>query len=374
MRLALLLLALVACRPARPPAASHSEPTAGAGESEEIRRKRMIAELQDEVLSSYERDDLPDLDTPMIPAIVGPARIGVGPGDVLFGDEVRQRASSRWPLFVTPTTPTTVRSKRLDIHLAMTVLTSNHEKLVPAAWLSDEVSWRVMVCGHIAAIPLRMTALYAHDGDRWVEVFEHLSFARIPQAYFVQTDGGLQNELRGSPMMRPREQPVVDRRLADELSGVIAALFSRQTSRIMPVVARDPEHRAEDDPMQPAPTLVLAPGPDDEWHGNEEVTMLASLVDGTLRAEDRRIGTIGPRDAPPTIAYWVGNFIADLPARQNSPAGRVRLRGSFVFEKRNGKWLVVQGHLSEPIDDLDLAQIVFGTSLLSEKPLQLTCN
>ena len=54
--------------------------------------------------------------------------------------------------------------------------------------------------------------------------------------------------------------------------------------------------------------------------------------------------------------------------------GRVRLRGTFVFEKRDGKWLVVQGHVSKPMDDMELAQRVFGTALVSDKPLQITCD
>ena len=38
------------------------------------------------------------------------------------------------------------------------------------------------MCGRTAVIPLRITTLYAHDGDRWVPVFEHLSFGRTPDA------------------------------------------------------------------------------------------------------------------------------------------------------------------------------------------------
>ncbi|MGE5185621.1 MAG: hypothetical protein ACM31C_26350 [Acidobacteriota bacterium] len=373
MRGALLLALLAACpSPQKAPLASRPEGGAS-GETPEAHRKRLIAELEDEILSSYERDDVPDIDTPLIPANVGPARIGVGPGDVLFGDEVRLRASSRWPLFVSPSMPTSVRSKRLDVHLS-----HDHQpgRMDPsAAWMSDEVSWRIGVCGHTAAIPLRITALYAHDGDRWVEVFEHLSFARMPQPYYVLAgDNKYEVELRGSPMIRPGEQPIVDRRLADDLSRVLQALFSRNTARIEAVVATDPTHAAEDDPSRPAPTFVLAPDPDSEWHGDQDVARLATLVDGTLRAEDRRIGTIGTSPDKATIAYWVGNFVADLGAQPGIAAGKVRLRGTFVFEKREGRWIVVQGHLSEPIDDADLAMTVFGTSLISDKPLAVTCD
>ena len=365
-----LWLILSACGAPPPPAPPRSDIPLSYGESDDVRAKRMIGDLEDDVLSSYERDDLPDIDTPLIPPAVGPARIGVGPGDVLFGDEVRQRASSRWPLFIASgTLKTEVRSKALDVHLAQ----PGKDRVVSAAWLSDEVSWRIDVCGHAAAIPLRMTALYAHDGDRWVEVFEHLSFARIPYPY-AMPDGSPGNELRGSPMIKRGEQPIVDRKLADELSGVLQSLFSRKPARIAEVVSLDPEHVAEDNPRAPAPTLILPPDPEGEWHGDKDVTLLASLVDGTLRAEDRRIGTIGPSVARSTVAYWVGNFVADLEARPGIPAGKVRLRGTFVFEKRDKKWIVVQGHLSEPIDDFDLATLVFGTSLISEKPLQLSCE
>ena len=45
-----------------------------------------------------------------------------------------------------------------------------------------------------------------------------------------------------------------------------------------------------------------------------------------------------------------------------------------MFEKRNDKWIVVQGHISQPIDDIDLAQIIYGTALIAEKPLQITCD
>jgi hypothetical protein len=366
-RLAVVVLA--ACGSQGKPAAPRNDMPLSFAESDETRAKRMIGDLEDDVLSSYERDDVPDIDTPLIPPTVGPARIGVGPGDVLFGDEVRQRASSRWPLFVSASLHTGVRSKRLDVHLAQPA----RDRQVSAAWLSDEVSWRIDVCGHTAAIPLRMTALYAHDGDRWVEVFEHLSFARIPVPY-ASLDGAPGNELRGSPMVRKGETPIVDRKLADELSGVLQSLFSRKSARIAEVVSVDPQHLAEDDPRLPAPTLILPPDPDGEWHGDKDITLLASLVDGTLRAEERRIGTIGTSVTRSTVAYWVGNFVGDLSPRPGIPAGKVRLRGSFVFEKRGGRWVVVQGHLSEPIDDFDLATLVFGTSLLSEKPLQLSCE
>jgi hypothetical protein len=351
--LGIALLLLSACPPPAPVKAVTSDPASNVAETDLERRQRLLGELQDDILSSYDRDDPPDTDTQLIDPRVGPARIGVGPGDVLTGDDVKLRASSRWPLFVEPGTPTSVRSKHLDIHLSA-------DRKVTAAWMADDVSWRVTQCGRTAAIPLRITALYAHDGDRWVQVFEHLSFGDVPLAT---------PELYGLQV----KTAVVDRGFADELSRTLAPLLYHQTARIPQVVALDPEHLAEDDINQPAPTLLLAPDPDGEWHGTED-TAHAQLIDGVLDADDRRISTVGPSLGDSTIAYWVGNFIGTLADRPGVKGGKVRLRGTFVFEKREGKWLVVQAHISKPIDDIDLAQRVFGTALVSEKPLQITCD
>ncbi len=320
-------------------------------DSDAERRSRLRSELQDEVLASYERDELPEVETGMVSPEVGPARIGAGPGDVLYGDDVRRLAWSRWPLQVEATTKTLVRSKNLRIHLS-------HDKQVSAAWMSDELSWRISMCGRTAVIPLRITALYAHDGDRWVQVFEHLSFGRTPQPTY---DG----QLRGA---RIREA-VVDRGLSDELSRSLNALFSGEPDRIKQSIALT----RFSDPTKPASTFLLGPSPDAEWSGARLDDI--DLVDGKVTLDERRVGVISTgRPDKATIAYWVGNVIADLRQHPGTPASKVLLRGTFIFEKRDDKWLIVQGHVSQPIDDIDLATYVFGTALLSEKPLQTTCE
>jgi hypothetical protein len=363
------LAGLAGCPSAAPkPATSVSAGETNATDNEQDRRLRLIAELQDEILSTYERDELPD-ETPMIPPTVGPARIGVGPGDIYVGDDVKLRAPSRWPLRTDSATATAVRSKRLDIHLSA-------DKQISAAWMSDEVSWRISTCGRTSIIPLRMTALYAHDGDRWVQVFEHLSFGRVPEPIEGVLFG---REIASADVSKGGA-------LRDDLSRSLAALLSHQPDRVRQVVSFDPGHRGDDDPTRPAPTLVIAPDPDGEWHDEEVVNAL--LVDTTAPpvAEERRIGTVGRSVDTSTIAYWVGNFVADLRPRPGIAGGKVRLRGTFVFEKRAGTWIVVQGHLSQPIADSDelgkgLANLIYGTSLLSTpadlergKPLAVACD
>jgi len=358
-RLALVLL--VACQSAQPKPPVVPDVTVPVTDTEVERRQRMIAELQDDILSSYERDEPPDLDTELIDPRIGPARIGVGPGDVLFGLEVRERASSRWPLRVDKTLKSAVRSKRLDIHLSS-------DKQVSAAWMSDELSWRITFCGRTAVIPLRVTALYAHDGDRWVQVIEHLSFGRQPMP---AADGAL--------VGRPMADAIIDTRLSDELGHAVVTLFSQQSDRVRGLVALDPEHRAEDDPRQPAPSFLLAPDPDSEWHGDDDVARV-QIADGKLvKIQDRRVGVIGRSVAKATIAYFVANLVVDLRVHPGSPSSQVLLRGTFVFERRGDQWVLVQGHVSEPISDYALASRVFGTALESVnlesgEALRLTCD
>jgi len=322
----------------------------------------LLTELQDDILTSYDRDDPPDIDTGMIVARIGTARIGAGPGDAYLAGDLA-RAPSRWPLDVEHSTRTEVRSKQLQIHIAADQ---------SAAWMSDELSWRITMCGRVAVVPLRITALYAHDGDRWVPVFEHLSFGWTPSASEVVPPKQIKTE-------------VVSGDLRDELSGVLSRGLLR-TPHDPLVVAQD------------ASALVLGAEMADEWHGPQ--VLLARIPPGRL--EDRRVGTVGRNADDATIAYWVGNYSADIAERPGFAARKVGLRETHVFEKRplagaggdkaprtcardprpgaqqqpppDCRWVLVQSHLSQPITDDDLANKVFGTVLMSPKPLAFDCR
>ncbi|HEU4613395.1 MAG TPA: nuclear transport factor 2 family protein, partial [Kofleriaceae bacterium] len=131
---------------------------------------------------------------------------------------------------------------------------------------------------------------------------------------------------------------------------------------------------ASSDPTQPAPTFLLGPDPDGEWSGGDDLETIR-LVDGKVTLDQRRVGVVtSGRPDKASIAYWVGNLVADLAHHPGTAASRVLLRGTFVFEKRDDKWVIVQGHISQPIDDIDLAQFVYGTALIREKPLEITCE
>jgi len=353
--------------PSKPPVVAR-DPASGGEDTATL--AHMFSELADDILSSYERDEPLELGTGMIDPKIGAVRIGVGPGDVYItstGDRPSGGAGGapdhlrRWPLELAGATRSEARSKRLEIQIAADQT---------AAWMADELSWRISMCGRTAVIPLRITALYAHDGDRWVPVFEHLSFGSTP----TTSDG---------PAPKAIKTAVLSGDVRDELSGVLwRGLFRMPHDPL--VAAQDPS------------ALVLGPDAGDEWHGAQ--VLQAQLPAGKL--EDRRVGTVGRVAGEATVAYWVGNYIADIPARPGVAAGKVRMRGTYVFEKRRPaaqdtkaaaatscavdpatkaepagcRWMLVQSHLSQAITDDELTNKVFGTARLALDPLALDCS
>lgn len=363
-----------------------------ASEGEATRLARLFAELQDDILTSYERDDPLDLDTGMIDPRVGTVRIGVGPGDVYVSGEPA-RPASRWPLDIDRSdgsTRTYVRSKRLEIQIAADRT---------AAWMVDELSWRIEMCrprqgnatgGFTAVIPLRITALYAHDGDRWVPVFEHLSFGWPPTP--------IDDPHRDAPKSIKTEVASGD--LRDELWDILGGGLLR-TPHDPLVVAQD------------ASALVIGPDAGDEWHAAQVLQARSPSAVPLLagRLEDRRVGLVGRDPGAATVAYWAGNYVADVAARPGGAAGKVRMRVTHVFEKRHAsalagardhepsdaescappkekakdrakvrdknadcRWVLVQSHMSQPISDDELTRWVFGTALISAKPFAIDCS
>jgi len=356
-RLAIAAACFVAgCQPAASKATA--PPSNLTSRDDEAGLMRLYTELQDDVLASYDRDEPPEVDSGMLDPRVGTARLGVGPGDVYITGALA-RAPSRWPLEVDRLTRTEVRSKHLEIQIAADQ---------SAAWMSDELSWRLELCGRAVAIPLRITGLYAHDGDRWILVFEHLSYG-APAAPAEDLDPA----------------PIKTAAVSADLETQLAAILDRGLLHLP---------RAPSVVSQDRSALVLGAGAADEWHGPDVLD--AVVPPGKL--EDRRVGTVGRAPREPTVAYWVGNYSAELPARGAEAARVQRLRATFVFEKRpfaikpehqpdalacarggraardvECRWILVQTQLSRPISDDELTRQVFGTALLSARPVRLDC-
>jgi ketosteroid isomerase-like protein len=330
------LLSLAACasppRRARPPLADQ----VSSGDRDP--RQALLAELRSEVLEAYERDEPPELESTVLPQ-VGAARIGVGPGDVLVDQELLN-ASSRWPLMIDPSTSTSARSKHLELHLAGDL---------SAGWISDEVSWRVEICKRTLVIPLRLTAMYARQGDRWVLAVEHLSTgAELPAT---------------GQLLIGRSIPSteVSSAIGDDVARSVAATLQA------PIVASPLLATLPDKAFPDKTLLIIGPSWSQEWHGSDPLGQ--QLVPGALAIEDRRIGVVGRVASSATIAYWVGNLVATA-----ASGARTRLRASFVLERQDGRWVVMQGHVSLPVDDQTLARSAVGSAFDSLNPLVAKCG
>ena len=110
---------------------------------------------------------------------------------------------------------------------------------------------------------------------------------------------------------------VVDRDLADELSRVLSAvLFRQRRARARRAIATG---RRGD--VCSAPTRRAS--------GTAPTSLDAQArrrADDARRGSPRRHGR-AQRSSKATIAYWIGNVVADLPARPGVAAGKARLRG-----------------------------------------------
>jgi hypothetical protein len=329
-----LAVALVACALAGCPGANGTgtgPPLSDTqGQDDPLSRAALMRDLEAEVLDGYDRDEPIDTQVRVIDPLVGGARVGVGPGDVWVGTEVGL-ATSRWPLATDRTTDLDVRSKKLELHMA---------EDQSAAWVSDEVSWRITACERIAVIPLRYTALYVRDGDRWSAVVEHLSYGR-----------GLTLEDRegfGATL----EAAEADPSIAGAVDAAIAPLL---------LSARPVEL-----PLAPE---AYALGPDVWVELRTGELGVSTLWPADMSVEARRVGVVERGAGKTTVAYWVGTLFAP-----RDGGDKVRLRATFVFERRAGVWTIAQAHLSLPIDDSALAGAAFGGALAGLNPLRVNCS
>ena len=288
-------------------------------------RGLLARELEADIIDSYARDEsLPPPARQLDPS-VGGARIGVGPDELATGFEVVGQPR-RWPLTLAAPDHGEVWSKKLEVHVAASGT---------AGWAVDELSWRITACGRKVVVPLRYTGLFAREGDRWMPVVEHLSYAVMPG-----------RSIRG-PGSAPIEPALGQRALTLALDAAAAPLWASRRP-IEATIGID--------------TLALGPDLWNELRGDQVRT--TPLLAGAADVVTRRAGALEARGATTTVAYWVGTL--------RLGAGTPLLRGTLVFE-RTDRWRVVQAHVSAPISDDALAAEVFGSALVTAEPLALDC-
>lgn len=330
---------------------------------EQSLRGVLVRELEVEVLEGY---DLPSFDTVVPPTAVssrvGGVHVGVGPDDVSYPDVGTPASVDRWPLLPADELGgrlDEVESKRLELHLA---------RDLSAAWVVDEVSYRVPGCvardgGYkTIVIPLRMTALFVRDGERWVPVLEHLSY---PQRIATLVDEA--GKPRGKRLRNGRDpRPEVDAPLAAVRRAVDPALPPAERARLFA--------SGED-------ALALWPDPQQELRAGAVLggASLATAFDAAaIEVERWRVG-MSPDPTggvgPGSVAWVAATLRVDARRARGDDVEVVplRLRGTFVLERRavdgGEQWQIVQSHVSAPLDDRELLETVLGPSaILGDAP------
>ncbi|WP_428268761.1 nuclear transport factor 2 family protein [Haliangium sp.] len=218
-----------------------------------------------------------------------------------------------------------------------------------AAWVFDEISYRLPEDERQAAIPLRYTAVLVRELDRWVIAMEHLSYP-LPNDIIIELarTGALAAPAPLAERPRPGLMPELHRHLMPEpqTRERLAAAYDR---------SRDAgEIHAE--------RLLLLPDPNDEFWGRELYTSrtLTDIFGPETKLVDRdaRV-TLGPGGQ---VAWLAANL--ELRAVVGDEAITVGMRVTAVFELDEAKaWHLVQAHLSVPIGDEQLAQQALGPGL-----------
>jgi hypothetical protein len=338
---------------------------------EQSLRGLLLRELEIEVAESY---DIPTFELAVpstaVSSRVGAVHIGVGPEELAAGVK---GSVDRWPLL--PLDPDgnpldEAMSKRLEMHLSDDLT---------AAWVFDEVSYRFPGCVvhdyetgldtyKTATVPLRMTAVFIRDGERWVLVLEHLSYPQRIGELVADADKLTGSKLRNGvdPRAKQMEAPI------KVLQRAVA-------------VDTTPEERARVFSSDRA-ALALWPDPEQELRGGAvvEAAGLAAAFDAEkIELESWRIGM-----SPDPTGGVGGGSIAWAAVTLKLTARRVagddietvpiRLRATFVLERRDvdgaPTWQVVQSHVSAPVSAPALIGTIAPVGGGNRPPWQRACD
>jgi hypothetical protein len=334
-RLVIAAALLGACVPP-PPGSGRTPPADPFPGSEADDRGRLRRELEAEILDGYSHDQMVDPEAwiGVADPLLGLVRIGTGPEDFLWTRTPETAGNRRrWPLG-----DGWARTKMLELHMT---------EDGSVAWTFDEVSWRLDACGRTAAVPLRVTALHLRDGERWVPVMEHISYAQ-PVGELIE---------------RGRLGPALGGRVAPPAAGIEAgATVERALTIRQDATDRVQLFSSDSD------ALVLWPDPAHELRGAAVTTgpTLADSFDGAVSIEGYRVGVAGGAGGTAaSIAWWAGTLIVKarrVDAADAESSADIRLRATVVAARDGEVWRIVQAHVSAPIRDEDLGAGVFGAA------------
>ena len=251
--------------------------------------------------------------------------ISVGPDDVVLG--FHPAAAQRNRPF--RDRPATFVSKALDVQLS-------HDRTV--AWGYDEVSYRIPQGARQVIVPLRATTVWERRNGRWMLVQEHVSYG-IP-------DSEALGEAAAGRSLNPKPLGNTTSRGAEQVRAVLLALVSDDGEARKKHIAAD------------AGSVFVASDADRERRGDKvaETTIRSMLgYDLEVRPSDLRVQL----SASGTCAWAAGNVIVQ---GTGDDRRRLPLRVTYVLEKRDEVWKVVQTHVSVPLGPSELARRVLGES------------
>jgi len=305
-------------------------------------RSDLVRDLEATALENYSHVSLGNYDAYLdsISPSADLALIGLGAGDVAFGRGVGPTWVKRRPFY--GRSGVRLVSKNLVVQL------STDQQV---GWIFDEVSYRVphdirlsdgVVIQRDASIPIRVTAAFVRDVDRWVLVMEELSYALSPAEVIDLARGRV---LRTPSKLPPEGQ--IEERSADAIAAVVQRFHERGTNRLGALA---------DDPR----TLVVWPDPNGEYRGDtlQKLPRLASLFGGG------RVSISSSRVSEPIgkVAWMVANLrviVGDGADRVVIP-----MRGLYLLEASGDdehlRWRIVQAHVSVPLSQPLLERRIFG--------------
>jgi ketosteroid isomerase-like protein len=328
----LIVLCAVGCRRPEPVVAT---PRAEVRPEAVLDDRMLRRDLEATVLENYQQLSLDNIEAygEAIARNREVTLIGVSAREVVAG--VNLRRAGRGRSLYRALRPT-IYSKNLEVHLS---------RDASVGWVFDEVSYRVPYLGRVASIPIRVTAVYVRDIDRWVLAMEHLSYA-VPddEVLALAVNGGLR-----APRALPSAAP----------SAGLGQLLARVVTQVHHGERGERRLSAAED------ALVLFPDPGREHHGDaiREAKTLASVygAGGKVELLERRIAL-----SPGGSVAWMAANLRVRTTFNDEPLA-IGLRATYVLENRGSLgWEVVQMHVSVPMEREELDRRVFGEVLAPE--------
>lgn len=220
-------------------------------------------------------------------------------------------------------------SKNLEVHVSSDG---------SVGWVFDEISYRVTYLGREASIPIRSSAVYVRDVDRWLLASEHLSYpVALTEVASLALAGELAMPRRFATDFRGA------RRLAASLVSSVGRLHNGAAGAASAIADR---------------ALLVLPGADQELRGEAILEMPLAHAFG-------RRATVGIRDyrlavsRSERVAWLAANLVVTV--REGGESVELGLRGTYVFERAaSGDWRLRHGHVSAPLLERQVSRRVFG--------------